>query len=80
MNTALTSSSIKIGTKMVGKWGAMHPYSWGEVTAVHENGMIEVNFDDFDGFTLYRPDEIQQELLGSGSDVAEIGVFIEDLT
>ncbi len=49
--------NIEIGTKMIGNWGGYSPLSLGEVTSIHDNGMIEVNFDDQDGYTLFRPND-----------------------
>jgi hypothetical protein len=50
------------------------PLSLGEVTSIHDNGMIEVNFDDQDGYTLFRPNEIRTDYATSN----KIGVYIDN--
>ena len=66
--------NIEIGTKMIGNWGGYSPLSLGEVTSIHDNGMIEVNFDDQDGYTLFRPNEIRTDYATSN----KIGVYIDN--
>ena len=68
------SAKIEIGTKMIGNWGGYSPLSLGEVTSIHDNGMIEVNFDDQDGYTLFRPNEIRTDYATSN----KIGVYIDN--
>jgi hypothetical protein len=68
------SAKIEIGTKMIGNWGGNVPASLGEVTSIHDNGMIEVNFDDLDGYTLFRPNEIRTDYATSN----KIGVYIDN--
>ena len=66
--------NIEIGTKMIGNWGGYSPLSLGEVTSIHDNGMIEVNFDDLDGYTLFRPNQIRTDYATSN----KIGVYIDN--
>lgn len=50
--------NIEIGTEIIGNWDAYSPTSLGVVTSILDNGMIEVEFDDLDGYSLFRPNEI----------------------
>ena len=66
---------IEVGTKIVGNWGANHPYSYGVVTDVyHFRGeeRVIVDFDDLDGLTEYNESEF---MFANGID--KIGVFID---
>ena len=65
---------IEIGAKVLGNWGGYRPLSLGEVTSIHDNGMIEINFDDLDGYSLFRPNEIRTDYATSNG----IGVYIDD--
>ena len=65
---------VTVGTKMIGDWGGYSPLSLGEVTNIDNNGMIEVNFDDLDGYSLFWPNEIRTDYATSN----EIGVYIDD--
>tara|TARA_R110002167_G_scaffold12627_3_gene53592 strand:+ start:329 stop:703 length:375 start_codon:yes stop_codon:yes gene_type:complete len=65
---------VTVGTKMIGDWGGYSPLSLGEVTNIDVNGMIEVNFDDLDGYSLFWPNEIRTDYATSN----EIGVYIDD--
>jgi len=66
--------NIEIGTEMIGNWGGYTPLSLGVVTSIHDNGMIEVNFDDLDGYSLFWPNEIRPKLED------KIGVYIDNLS
>ena len=66
--------NIEIGTKIIGDWGGYSPLSLGVVTSIHDNGMIEVDFDDLDGYSLFRPNEIRPKLED------KIGVYIDNLS
>jgi len=65
---------VTVGTKMIGDWGGYSPLSLGEVTNIDNNGMIEVKFDDLDGYTLFRPNEIRTDYATSN----KIGVYIDN--
>jgi len=66
------NSDIEVGTQLIGKWGAYQSYSYGEVTSIHENGMIEVNFDDLDGYSLFWPREIKS------GEIDKLGVYLDN--
>ena len=68
---------MNIGTQIIGNWGGYTSYSLGEVRSIHPNGMIEVDFDDLDGFSLFWPREIKPAVVtASGAhDYPDIGVY-----
>ena len=72
------NTNIEIGTEIVGNWGGYTPLSLGVVTSIHDNGMIEVNFDDLDGYSLFRPDEFKSRLDYYSSGTPPIGVYIDE--
>ena len=64
---------MKIGTKMIGAWGAMEAQSYGVITQINP-GKVFIAWDDFPGSVSYDIAEIN---LGQGNGVG-VGIYTED--
>jgi len=68
---------MKVGTKMIGAWGAMIPLSYGSITEVMD-GKVFIAWDDYPGSISYDIAEIDKGQMMLDGKPAGIGVYTED--
>lgn len=68
---------MKVGTKMIGAWGAMIPLSYGSITEVMD-GKVFIAWDDYPGSISYDIAEIDKGQMMLNGKPAGIGVYTED--
>ena len=64
---------MKLGTKMIGDWGAMEPQSYGVITQINP-GKVFIAWDNFPGSVSYDISDIN---MGQGNGVG-VGIYTED--
>jgi len=64
---------MKLGTKMIGAWGAMEAQSYGVITQIDPKEVF-IAWDDFPGSVSYDISEIN---IGQGNGVG-VGIYTED--
>ena len=68
---------MKVGTKMIGAWGAMIPLSYGSITEVMD-GKVFIAWDDYPGSISYDIAEIDKGQMMLNGKPSGIGVYTED--
>lgn len=70
--------AIKIGTKVTGNWGAMHPVSEGEIVKIEKHG-VEILWDDDDITNVDYCSLDSLHVKGyTSANGSPIGIFIEE--
>ena len=67
---------MKVGTKMIGNWGAMIPLSFGSITQVKDSEVF-IAWDDMPGSVSYDLYEINKGQMMLNGKPAGIGVYTE---
>ncbi len=68
---------MKVGTKMIGNWGAMIPLSFGSITQV-KGSEVFIAWDDMPGSVSYDFYEINKGQMLVDDKQVGIGVYTED--
>ena len=74
---AKPNNKIKIGTKMIGAWGAMEANSYGVITQI-DLTKVFIAWDEFPGSVSYDISEINKgQMMLHGKPVG-VGIYTED--
>ena len=68
---------MKVGTKMIGDWGAMIAPSYGVITQINP-GKVFIAWDDFPGSVSYEISEINKGQITLSGKPAGVGIYTED--
>ena len=68
---------MKLGTKMIGNWGAMEAPSYGVISQINP-GKVFIAWDDFPGSVSYDISEINKGQMMLSGKPAGIGIYTED--
>ena len=68
---------MKVGTKMIGDWGAMIAPSYGVITQINP-GKVFIAWDYFPGSVTYEISEINQGQITLSGKPAGVGIYTED--
>lgn len=68
---------MKVGTKMIGNWGAMIPLSYGVISKIDSN-IVFITWDDMPGSISYGISDIDKGQMTLDGKPAGVGIYTED--